>query len=189
MGALADVVKKACDKVVDEALDHYEERARSMITEARVKQIRNQIIQVWWTTVDGKDPSSTQATSVPDPINIQRGATSLTVDIKSYNEEGLFWPKTEGMTAYQNRNADKTAEQSKDGATIPIAYYDPAHYIFNQIFFDGRLGPEPPYKFWYHRNWPEGGGVDHSGTPLATFLIDPARWGELQHLLDMVVGA
>ena len=187
MGAIVDAINKAADSASEESLHHYESKIDSQLTNARVKEIRNNIIGNWWAEVGGVNPSSTKATSVVDPIQKTKSKRSLEAKISSHNEEGLFYPYTEGLSAYQARNANKTRDQVKPGAVLPPSTENPAHYIFNQIFFIGRLGPRPPYRYWYHKNWPEGGGVDHHGTPLATVLVDPGRWHELQALLDSIV--
>ena len=191
MGAIVDAINKAADSASEESLHHYESKIDSQLTNARVKEIRNNIIGNWWAEVGGVNPSSTKATSVVDPIQKTKSKRSLEAKISSHNEEGLFYPYSEALSAYQARNAGKSRDQVKPGAVLPPSTENPAHYIFNQIFFIGRLGPRPTggvFPLWYQKNrgtMPASPNI--KGTPLATVLVDPGRWHELQALLDSIV--
>ena len=191
MGAIVEAIKAAADEVSEEAMHHYESKVDSLFTSAKVKEIRNNIIGNWWSEVGGTNPASTKASSVVDPVQKQKSKRQLIATVKSYNEEGLFFPVSEGLSAYQARNAGKRQDQVKPGAVLPPSTENPAHYIFNQIFFIGRLGPRPSgagFPLWYQKNRPPMPATPNIlGTPLATVLMDAGRWHELQALCDQIV--
>lgn len=189
MGAIVSAVKEACESVVTEALDTYEQRARSELNEAVVRQIRNDITDRWWGILHGVSSATTKASHDYDGPNFERGSNSLYIYLSSWSDPGMFHPVGNTLDAYVARNSNRDPDSVKPGALLPPSTFGGSElYIFRLIFDEGQLGLPATLPFWYHKNAASVPNAHfHHGIPLGWYLTQPANWKQLQNILDRIV--